>query len=199
MQVIGLTGGIGMGKSTADQILRGRGTPVVDTDQLARQVVEAGSPALEEIRAAFGPSVLDEAGALRREALAERVFQDAGARQKLEAILHPRIRALWREQVEGWRQSGRHAAAVVVIPLLFETGAERELDATICMACSAAAQRERLRQRGWSEEQIDARIASQMPVARKMDLASYVVWNEGPLQNLEQQLTRILGALESAD
>lgn len=187
-----------MGKTTADQVLRGRGIPVVDTDQLARQVVEAGSPALGEIRATFGPSVLDEAGELRREALAERVFQDVGARQRLEAILHPRIRALWREQVEGWRQSGWQAAAVVVIPLLFETGAERELDATICVACSAATQRERLRLRGWSEDQIDARIASQMPVSRKMDLASYVVWNEGPLDILEQQLTRIFTVLESA-
>jgi len=192
MQVLGLTGGVGMGKSTADSILRRWGIPVVDTDVLARDLVAPGQPALQEIRAAFGPEVLDPSGELRRGALAERVFTDPEARQRLESILHPRIRRLWRAQVADWSVSGQHPVAVVVIPLLFETGAEREVDATICVACSPATQRQRLRERGWSDRQIDARIASQWPVSRKIELATYVVWTEGSLEVHEQQLARIL-------
>jgi len=143
MEVLGLTGGVGMGKSTSAQLLRDRGVRVVDTDDLARQVVEPGQPALAEVLAAFGPEMAGPDGRLRRKELARRVFADPAARRQLEAILHPRIRMLWRAQVEAWRTED-HRLAVVVIPLLFETKAEAELDATICVACSVATQQERL-------------------------------------------------------
>src|SRR5271157_4619779 len=130
MIVYGLTGGVGMGKSAAAELLRARGVPVVDTDELARQVVEGGQPALAEVSRVFGPEVLGPEGRLRRNELAERVFADPVARKRLEAILHPRIRALWRAQVAAWRKESPPCAAVV-IPLLFETGAEAELDETI--------------------------------------------------------------------
>src|SRR5947199_7016629 len=143
MIVLGLTGGIGMGKSACAQLLGQRSVPVVDTDDLAREAVEPGQPALAEIRAAFGPQLIDAGGQLLRSDIARLVFSDAAARKRLESILHPRIRELWRAQLERWRRED-HALVVVVIPLLFETGAEAELDATICVACSPATQIERL-------------------------------------------------------
>jgi dephospho-CoA kinase len=191
MKVFGLTGGIGMGKSTADKLLRERGVPVVDTDIIARQLVEPGEPALEEIHKAFGSAVMDGEGRLRRDELAKIVFSDSAARKKLEDILHPRIRAIWEQQVEAWRKEGR-TKAVVVIPLLFETKAQLQFDAVICVACSGASQRERLRERGWSNEQIEKRIQSQWPVEKKMEAANFVVWTEGSLELHALQLARIM-------
>ena len=191
VKTFGLTGGIGMGKSTAADLLRKRGLPVVDSDVIAREIVEPGEPALAEIERLFGEEIIADDGRLRRDELARRVFTDPEARRKLEAILHPRIRAVWRARLESWRAEGR-PAAVVVIPLLFETDAARQFDATICVACSAPTQRERLRARGWSDNQIDQRIFAQFPVERKILLADHVVWTEGPLEVHEAQLDWIL-------
>jgi dephospho-CoA kinase len=194
MKVLGLTGGIGMGKSTSAQLLRARGVPVVDTDDLARQIVEPGQPALAEVLAAFGPQFAGPDGQLHRDELARRVFTDPAARRQLEDILHPRIRALWHAQVETWRAEGR-PLAVVVIPLLFETKAEAELDATICIACSAATQQQRLQARGWSPEQIEQRLQAQWPVETKMARADYVVWTEADLDLHAAQIERLLRRL----
>ena len=191
MKTYGLTGGIGMGKSTAANWLRERGVPVVDTDEIARQVVEPGQPTLEEIQRTFGAEMTDEAGRLRRGELARVVFSDAAARKKLEDILHPRIRTIWQQQVTQWRADGC-ARGVVVIPLLFETAAAQLFDVVICAACSAASQRQRLRQRGWDARQIRQRIDSQWPVEKKMELSNYVVWTEGELENQAKQLERVL-------
>ena len=194
MRVLGLTGGAGMGKSAAAQMLRDRGVPVVDTDDLARQVVEPGQPALAEVRQAFGADVIGPDGRLRRDELARRVFADASARTCLESILHPRIRELWLAQVQVWREAGC-PLAVVVIPLLFETKAETELDATICVACSKATQQGRLRARGWPQEQIEQRIQAQLPTEEKVARANYVVWSEGGLDVHAAQIERILQRL----
>jgi dephospho-CoA kinase len=194
MKVLGLTGGIGMGKSVCSDLFRARDLAVVDTDELARKVVAPGQPALREIREAFGEEMVGPDGQLRRKELARRVFSDPPARQRLEQMLHPRIRDLWREQVETWR-SENHPFAVVVIPLLFETGAKAELDVTICVACTAATQQGRLRERGWSAEQVQQRIAAQWPIERKMAEADFIVWNEAGLDVLSAQLDRILKTL----
>src|SRR5580700_10122719 len=106
MKVYGLTGGVGMGKSTSDKLLRERGIAVTDTDAIARQIVEPGQPALVEIQALFGPDILSLDGRLRRDELARRVFSDSVARSRLEGILHPRIREIWRAQVQEWRAQG---------------------------------------------------------------------------------------------
>src|SRR5512136_369922 len=116
MKVLGLTGGIGMGKSTSAQLLRSRSVLVVDTDDLARQVVEPGQPALAEVQRDFGADIVGADGRLRRDELARRVFGAPAARLRLEAILNPPIRALWRAQMQTWRGEGR-PLAVVVIPL----------------------------------------------------------------------------------
>lgn len=194
MIVLGLTGGVGMGKSTSASILARRGLPVIDTDDLARQLVEPGQPALEEICKAFGAEVIDDAGELRRAEVAKAVFVDPQKRKQLEAILHPRIRQCWLDQVQTWRAEGR-PGAVVVIPLLFETGAAEQFTHILCVACSSATQRARLTQRGWTTEAINQRIASQWPIDKKIAAATFVIWTEGPLELHEQQLARVLDSL----
>jgi dephospho-CoA kinase len=191
MKVLGLTGGVGMGKSACIGLLRACGIPVIDTDDLAREVVRPGEPALGEIRGAFGPDVFNSDGQLLRAELARRVFNDPAARRRLEAILHPPIRRRWRSRVETWRAQ-RLPRAIVVIPLLFETQAEKELDETICVACTAATQRERLAARGWTPEEIDQRIAAQWPAEVKIARADYVIWTEGDLGVAAEQINRIL-------
>ncbi len=191
MKVYGLTGGVGMGKSTTDKILRDRGIAVVDTDLIARQLVEPGEAALAEIQALFGVDIVDAEGQLRRNELARLVFADANALKRLENILHPRIRFVWQKQIEMWRVEGV-PQAVVVIPLLFETKAEARFDAIICVACSGATQRRRLEARGWDSNQLEKRIHSQWPIEKKMDLANYVIWTEGDMEVHQAQLERII-------
>jgi dephospho-CoA kinase len=190
MKVCGLTGGVGMGKSTAAEFLRARGAQVVDTDELARQLVQPGQPALAEIQAEFGKSIVASDGRLRRDELARIVFADAAARKKLETILHPRIRERWLAQVETWRGENR-ALAVVVIPLLFETRAESHFNKIICVACSAPTQRQRLLSRGWTPEQIKQRLAAQWPVEQKISRADFIVWTDGALDAHARQLEQI--------
>ncbi|MFO1476987.1 MAG: dephospho-CoA kinase [Verrucomicrobiota bacterium] len=190
MKLFGLTGGIGMGKSTAGLYLAGRGLPVIDTDQLARQVVAPGQPALAEIARAFGPQIIGPSGHLQRAELARRVFSSPADRHILESITHPRIRTLWRQHADSWRRQGA-PIGIVIIPLLFETGAEKELNATVCVACSEATQHARLAPRGWSPDQAAARIAAQWPVERKMARADFLAWSEGPPFILHAQLDRI--------
>lgn len=196
MKTLGLTGGIGMGKSAAAQLLRERQVPVIDTDDLARQVVEPGQPALHEIQLLFGPELIAPDGRLDRAELARRVFADPEARKRLEAILHPRIRELWQAQIRDWCAEG-HPLAVVVIPLLFETAADKELDSVICVACSPRTQMDRLRTRGWTAEQIQQRIRAQWPTERKMSSANYVIWTEAGLDVHSAQLDRIIRSVLS--
>ena len=191
MKLFGLTGGVGMGKSCATQFLAATGIPVADTDQIARDLVEPGQPALLEIQKAFGSALLDLDGRLRREALAQVVFADETARHQLEQILHPRIRSVWKGEADRWRAEG-HRCAVVVIPLLFEIDAAREFNVTVCVACSPAVQWHRLGQRGWDDTQIQRRCDAQLPVRTKMERADHVVWNDASLDVLHAQLRRVL-------
>ena len=194
MKLCGLTGGVGMGKSTAARFFQERGAQLVDADDLAHLLVQPGQPALAEIQSAFGKGVVAPDGRLRRDALAEIVFADAAARKKLEAILHPRIRERWLAQLDAWRGENR-PLAVVVIPLLFETQAESHFNKIVCVACSTAAQRERLLARGWTPEQIRQRIAAQMPVEQKIARADFVVWTDGALDVHARQIERIINEL----
>jgi dephospho-CoA kinase len=198
LKLLGVTGGIGMGKSACAGLLRERGLPVVDTDDLARRVVEPGQPGLQEVVRAFGAEVLSPAGALRRDRLADIVFREPQARLRLEAILHPRIRALWHAEADAWRARGA-ALGVVVIPLLFETGAEKELDRVLCVACSAQSQMERLKARGWPSEQITRRIQAQWPVEKKISQSHYMVWTEGSLEAHGAQVAAVLRHFSSAN
>lgn len=180
-----------MGKSTAGELLRQRGVAVVDTDILARQLVEPGQPALLEIQGLFGEEIILPDGQLRRDELAKKVFADAVARKKLEAILHPPIRALWLAETQRWREQGRDIG-VVIIPLLFETGAAPLFDATICIACSTPSQWQRLRERGWSSAETKQRLDAQWPTEKKIAQSDFVIWTETTLEIHAAQLERLL-------
>lgn len=194
MKLIGLTGGVGMGKSTAAGFLLAHGARVIDTDDLAREIVQPGQPSLAEIRAEFGGEVFSPDGSLNRPQLAQKVFADDALRKKLELILHPRIRECWAAQVEVWRGEGI-SLGVVVIPLLFETQIESVFDKIICLACSPATQQQRLLARGWPADQIRQRIAAQMSVEQKMARAHFVVWTEGRPEVAREQVARLVAKL----
>jgi dephospho-CoA kinase len=194
MRFIAVTGGIGMGKSTVAEYLARRGELLVDSDLLARELVEPGQPALTEITNVFGPAMLNQQGALDRRVLADRVFNDANARRQLEAILHPRIRAAWKEKSAQWRTAGA-ARGFAIIPLLYETGGEAEVDTVICVGCSREIQRARLLGRNWSDDEIDRRIAAQAPITQKLDRANFVIWNESTVAVCEEQCARILSRI----
>jgi dephospho-CoA kinase len=190
MQVCGLTGGVGMGKSAAAGFFSRCGARVIDTDLIARELVEPGQAALAEIQNQFGRDLVDSSGGLRRDELARIVFADPAARQRLESILHPRIRQVWTQQIEVWR-SENHPLAMVVIPLLFETHAESCFNKIVCVACSTQTQHQRLGERGWTAAQIQQRIAAQMPVEQKIARSDFVIWTEGLLEVHEQQVGHI--------
>jgi dephospho-CoA kinase len=194
MKLVGVTGGIGMGKSTVAQLMGERGERIIDTDLLARDLVMPGQPALEEIRREFGNEILSPDGTLNRSALAAVVFRDSQKRARLEGILHPRIRAAWLAKAEELSKNGE-PRAVVVIPLLFETGAEKEFALTICVACSPGTQARRLRERGWTDTEISNRVESQRPASEKMDRADRVIWNESTVAVCKMQTERILEAI----
>ena len=191
MILFGVTGGIGMGKSTVGAMLQRRGVQVVDTDALSHQLTRPGQPALAEIIARFGSGVARPDGSLNRKELAQLVFNDANVRRDLEAILHPKIRALWEGEVARWKSEGQTVGAVV-IPLLFETAAEKSFAAVICAACSEATQRQRLAERGWTPDQIAARISAQMPIDQKIARSNYIVWTDTSFRAIEGQLDRII-------
>jgi dephospho-CoA kinase len=191
MELIGLTGGVGMGKSMVADYLVKRGELVIDTDLLARELVRPGTSVLEEIGREFGDEVIQPDGQLDRGALARIVFADESRRRTLEALLHPRIRAAWREQAEAWSREGARRGWVV-IPLLFETGAQAELARTICVACSGRTQYQRLESRGWTAEEMDRRIGAQWPIVQKMNSADGVIWNESGLEICFEQAARLM-------
>jgi dephospho-CoA kinase len=183
-----------MGKSTAASFLEERGAKIVDTDHLAHELVQPGQPALAEIQSAFGNNIISSDGTLRRGELANIVFSDSVARKKLEKILHPRIRERWVVQIEAWRKENC-PLAVVVIPLLFETQAESFFEKIVCLACTENSRFGRLRARGWTSEQIQGRIAAQMPVAEKIARADFVIWTEGSIENHSRQVDAILSQI----
>ena len=187
-----------MGKSTAAELLAKRGAKVCDSDALARELVALGQPSLAEIVEAFGGAVLLGDGSLDRAKVGKLVFGDSAAREKLEGILHPRIREAWQSRLEEWSAAGERLV-VAVIPLLFETQVESSFDKIACVACSPELQRERLRARGWSNGEIDSRIAAQMAVDEKMRRADHVIWTDGSIEAHAAQLDDLLSSWDVVD
>ena len=184
---IGLTGGIASGKSTVSRVLERLGVGVVDADRLAREVVAAGSEGLAEVVATFGAGVLTADGSLDREQLGAIVFNDEQARRKLQAITHPRIARLGAERIVAL-QAGTAPYVVYDAPLLVEVGAHKGFAALIVVAAAEPTQLARLRGRDrLSDEQGSLRIAAQLPLARKIEVADYVIHNDGSLVELEQR------------
>jgi len=188
MRLIGLTGGIGTGKSTVARMLAARGAAVVDADLLAREVVEPGTPALAEIAAEFGPGVLQADGSLDRAALGALVFGDEARRERLNAITHPRVGALMQERVAAALHSDA-PLVVVDIPLLFEGARQGMFEGVLLVWVPPAVQLARLVERdGWSEDEARARLAAQMPIDDKRALATWVIDNSGTVAQTEAQV-----------
>lgn len=179
---VAITGGVGCGKSEAARVLRGDGVPVLDADDVAREVVAAGGDAVRAIAARFGADMLQADGSLDRARLAGVVFRDPAALAGLNAIVHPPVRAAMRAWVARQRAEGRACAGV--IPLLFEVGAEGEWDAVVCVTAEEAVSGLRLRARGWDDGQIASRRAAQWPLEEKARRADVVVVNNGTREEL---------------
>lgn len=192
--VIGLTGGIGCGKSTVGRLLEFRGLRRLDSDQIVRDRVLVQSEVMDAVRSRFGAGVFAAAGNVDRAALAAVVFADDTAREWLEALVHPRVIACWREAIA----TAPAARWVVEVPLLFEKGLEKGFDFTVCVACSRDQQFVRLEQRGLPRVLAGPRIAKQMPLPRKIELSDFVLWNEGSTEFLEDQVDRLVRALPAA-
>ena len=190
MRLIGLTGGIGTGKSTVARMLVARGAALVDADLLAREVVEAGTPALAEIAAEFGPAVLHADGSLDREAMGALVFADEERRLRLNAITHPRVAELMQQRVAAALASDA-PLVVVDVPLLFEGGRQGMFEGVMLVWTPAAVQLARLVERdGWPFDEARQRVAAQMPIDDKRALATWVIDNSGSPAQTEAQVAR---------
>jgi len=195
LHVFGLTGGIGTGKTTVLGRFRARGVPAVAGDLLACAVVEPGEPALGEISNVFGADLLDPAGRLDRRRLAAIVFADPVARTRLEAIVHPRVRALARRKLAELEARGERLACYEA-PLLVEVGLAEELRPLVVVRSSEAVQIARAAARdGLGPEAIRARLSAQMPLSVKAGLADYVIDNDGPLAATIEQADQVLDGI----
>ena len=194
VRIWGLTGNIGSGKSTVGRLLAARGIPVVDADQVAREVVEPGSAALRDIGSRF-PGVLRPDGSLDRKALAARVFADSREREALNAIIHPRIADEVASRMAALAAGGE-MVAVYEAALIVENGLHEGLDGLILVTAPVAAQVDRLRLRERMEEaEARARIAAQLPASEKAKHATVVIDNSGTEADLQAQVERVASRL----
>jgi dephospho-CoA kinase len=191
--VLGITGGIGCGKTTAARLFEQRGFRRMDVDAIVREQVLTEPRTIAALRGRFGEGILDRAGAVNRAALAERVFSDQAELQWLEELIHPEVFKFWSSFVRSARTE--RAKAVVEIPLLFEKSLENKFDLTVCVACTPEKQLDRLEQRGLKRAFAGQRISKQLPLTRKIELADFVLWNEGSEEFLKAQVDRLVDSL----
>jgi dephospho-CoA kinase len=188
--LVGLTGGIGSGKTAVARMLEARGAVVFDADLFAREAVEPGTPGYERVVERFGPNVLEPGGGIDREALAAVVFADPAARRDLEAITHPEIRRLFAEGTEAYRDTD--AVVVFSAPLLVETGMHTAFEVLVVVSAPAGMQVQRLmRDRAMTESAVRERIAAQLPLEEKAEAADILIDNDGTLEELERQVDRL--------
>jgi dephospho-CoA kinase len=194
---VGLTGGIGSGKSEVARRLAEHGAVLIDADVAARKVVEPGSPGLAQVAEAFGDQVLRPDGSLNRERLGEIVFGDPGLRAKLNAIVHPLVRAWMQEAERAAVQANGDAVVVHDVPLLAESRGTAGFDAVIVVDVPPDLQIERLvSQRGMSEEQARARMAAQAGREQRLAVAGIVIGNSGSLDDLDRRVAEVWADLE---
>ncbi len=198
VRLLGLTGGIGSGKSTAARFFREAGATVVDADILARRAVQPGQPALEEIRRAFGEAVTHADGTLDREALGRLVFSDAKARARLNDIVHPRVQAMAEREIAEALAASPDGLVVYDVPLLFETGADARVDLVAVVYAPAEVQERRLRRRdGIGSEAVRARLRSQDDIEEKARRADVLLDNRGTPEDLRRQVMDLVEQLSA--
>ncbi len=189
--VIGLTGGVGTGKSTVASILKEVGLPVIDADQIAHQLLRPGTEVYRQVLTAFGPDILRPDGEIDRRGLGKIVFNDPEKRRLLEEITHPAIKAQIRAEVEGYKAKGQDV--VLEVPLLFEAKMEEEVDEVWVVTASSQTQRQRIMARdGLTPAEAERRMQAQMPLAEKLARADAVIYNEGTIADLKSQVKTLL-------
>ena len=195
MKKVGLTGGIGSGKSTVARMLADEGFPVVDADQIAREIMEPGSPVLAEVADVFGADLIDNTGALNRAELARRAFASTEQTAKLNAITHPAIRAESNRRFAAAEAAGERAV-IYDMPLLVDLGLDGEMDLTVVVDVDVDERVRRLvAQRGLAEPDARARIAQQVDDATRLAAADVVIDNNGPKEALAAQVQKLVGLL----
>jgi len=194
MLKIALTGGIATGKSYVLRRLRERGVPSIDADDIVHQALGPDTPTTQAVAREFGPAMLTAEGGVDRRALAGKVFADAGARLRLEAIVHPVV----YETIRIWFAAGDRPFGVASIPLLYETHHEADFDAVVVTACTPEQQLDRIVHRdGLSEEEGRRRMAAQIPTEEKAARADYVIWTNGTTAETDIQIDDVMMKLES--
>jgi dephospho-CoA kinase len=194
---IALTGGIACGKSTVAEMLVARGWHVIDTDAIARRALDPAETvftAYKNVVDAFGPNILQLDKSIDRKVLGRLVFADPLLRAKLNEIAHPAVRSAWQGEVANRARTHPAQILAVMIPLLYECALETYFRAVWCVGASRATQQQRLRLRGFSAEEADQRLASQLPVPEKMARADIAFWGEGTPASLLRQLDEIPSA-----
>lgn len=192
MKKVGLTGGIGSGKSTVARMLAGEGFPVVDADQIAREIMEPGSPVLAQVAEVFGEDLIDDTGALNRAELAKRAFSSTEQTEKLNALTHPAIRAESNRRFDEAEKAGARAV-VYDMPLLVDLGLHHDMDITVVVDVDVNERVRRLvDKRGLTEADARARIAQQIDDDTRRAAADIVVDNNGPLEALAAQVEKVV-------
>lgn len=192
MKIIGLTGGIGSGKSTVAQLFVEEGFPLIDADVIAREVVAAGQPALQELADVFGADILEPSGELNRQLLAQRAFAERETTDKLNAITHPRIQQRTQELFDAYREKDVEAV-IYDMPLLVDNGLDRAMDWVIVVDVTAE---ERIRRvveyRGLDEEDAQRRVKAQIPDGLRLAAADSVIDNNAAIDNLKPQVDQLI-------
>ncbi len=194
MEVYGLTGGIGSGKSTVAHLLEEYGIPVVSADELSRMVVAPGSRGLTDVVEAFGTEVLDDKGELDRKKMGQIVFKTPERRRQLEAILHPRIRERYEQVLDALEKAG-HPVMIYEVPLLFEKNLDQqdEMKAVILVTATADTRIARVKERdSLTTDEVLARMQAQMPEQEKRERADYIIHNDGDLDDLRREVEYVV-------
>jgi dephospho-CoA kinase len=195
---VAITGGIACGKSLAAGFLAEADVPVCEADRLAHTLMAPGGAAYGDVCAAFGSAILRENGEIDRSVLGDMVFGERAALDRLNAIVHPHVRAAWRAWLDARERNGATLAAVV-IPLLFESGAGDAWDVVACVSARADVQRRRLEARGLDARRITQRLAAQWPLNEKESRSDVVLVNNGTEAALREQVTRMLRRIRRED
>ena len=193
MKIIGLTGGIGTGKSTVSDYLREKGCHVIDADELSRKMTEKGAPALKKSAEEFGEKYISEDGNLERKALGDLVFSDASSLSRLQSIITERVIQEIDSEIQALRKEGGTDIVVIDAPLLFECGMESVADENWLVTADMHARIERIKRRdGLSQKQIENRINNQMTEEKKRGMSQYILDNSGTVESLYRQIDRRL-------
>jgi dephospho-CoA kinase len=198
MLKVGLTGGIASGKSTVGRMFTELGCRAIDSDLITRKLFEPGDPVNKEVTTVFGPSVVAPDGSIDRRVLGELVFNNPELRQKLNGIVHPAIKQRQADWLARLQAADSHAIGIVEAALMIEVGTYKEYDKIIVVKCAPDVQRKRLKERsGLTPQQIESRIASQMPIEEKIKIADFVIDNSGDPGTTRQQVQEVYRQLRA--